>query len=104
MKFVLTLSLLLPLLGYPTYAQIVEDPDKSRPTHHDAEDSHFHWHVERERIISRMAPAQKVWERHETFDKEELQAFLEHAEAGRPYIPRKRHEEVYANKAFIGET
>jgi hypothetical protein len=93
----------LLLLGLSTRTQTVENPPysndngpllDSRELYQNVEDSHYHWHVERDRINSQLT---QIWEKHESFDKEELQALIAHAKEGRPYTPRQRHDVVFTD-------
>lgn len=89
---------LLLVLGLLPGTQSVEDPysyddgrllDSSDMHPKAADDTYF------DRITGRLA--QKIWEKHESFDREELQALIEHAKEGRLYTPRKRHDVVFTD-------
>jgi hypothetical protein len=100
------LSSIVPLLllGLSNRTQSVENPpysndnglllDSRSELNQNADDSHYHWHVERSRLNSQLT---QIWEKHESFDKEELQALIAHAKEGRPYTPRQRHDVVFTD-------
>lgn len=90
-------TFLLLVLGLFPGTQSIEDRDSyhdglvldSSEMYHNAEGTYS------DRSSSRLA--KKIWEKHEIFDKEELQALIEHAKEGRLYTPRKRHDVVFTD-------
>jgi hypothetical protein len=47
-----------------------------------------------QRILNELAAAKEIRRRHESFDRQEFEAFVDHAKRGLPYIPRNRHDEI----------